>query len=160
MAITIKRPLLVLGEGKHYTTITVLPGLTGSRVDRYYYTWCYSVTLHPLSSTHYKMAWFAGRGSSAPAHFRIFKGTGWSVPNPWSALSHQLRLTLMPSSPYVFFHTLLAFYDTYDPAAISFHITIVLSPIMHSYKSLAVLALAVSTASTAYSAPLQYAHAF
>ena len=158
MAITIKRPLLVLGEGKHYTTITVLPGLTGSRVDRYYYTWCYSVTLHPLSSAHYKMAWFAGRGSSAPAHFRIFKGTGWSVPNPWSALSHQLRLTLMPSSPYVLFTHSLHF--TTHTIKQQFHFTIVLSSIMHSYKSLAVLALAVSTASTAYSAPLQYAHAF
>jgi hypothetical protein len=31
---------------------------------------------------------------------------------------------------------------------------------MHSYKSLAVLAFAVSTASTAYSAPVQYALAF
>ena len=158
MTITIKRPLLVLCQVKQYSTITALPGLTRSRVDRYYYTWCYSATLHPLISAHHKMAWFAGRSSSAPAHFHIFKGTGWSVSNPWSALSHQLRLTLMPSSPYVLFTHSLHF--TTHTIKQQFHFTIVLSSIMHSYKSLAVLALAVSTASTAYSAPLQYAHAF
>ncbi|KAN0141328.1 hypothetical protein V8E53_001084 [Lactarius tabidus] len=44
--------------------------------------------------------------------------------------------------------------------AISYHITILISSIMHSYKSLVVLAFAVSTASTAYSAPVQYALVF
>ena len=37
-------------------------------------------------STHYKLPWFVRRVSSAPAHIRIFKGTGWSVSNIISPL--------------------------------------------------------------------------
>ena len=39
-----------------------------------------------LMSTHYKLPWFVSRVSSAPAHIRIFKGTGWSVLNLSSPL--------------------------------------------------------------------------
>jgi hypothetical protein len=39
-----------------------------------------------LVSTHYKWSWFVSRVSSAPAHIRIFKGTGWSVFNLFSTL--------------------------------------------------------------------------
>ena len=50
---------------------------------------------------HYKVAWFAGHGSSAsaPAHIRLTsKGTGWLVANIGLYLL-AAWLTVMPSSP-------------------------------------------------------------
>jgi hypothetical protein len=40
---------------------------------------CFFSGIVPPTSSHYKSAWFAGRGSLAPTHIRIFLGTGWSV---------------------------------------------------------------------------------
>ena len=60
----------------------------------------------------------------------------------------------MPSSPYVSF---LAFTPTFKP---QFLITTYYFSNMHSYKTLAVLALAVSTASPAFAAPVVYAPYF
>ena len=103
----------------------------------------------------YKLTWFVGHDSSAPAHsIRSFFGTGWSVfCLPSSLHSHPTWLTLIPTSPYIVFtHSLHSHPNS------SF--TLLLSN-MHSYQTLAVLALAVSTASPAISAPVQrYAPCF
>ncbi|KAI9446847.1 hypothetical protein H4582DRAFT_613740 [Lactarius indigo] len=79
----------------------------------------------PPTSAHYKLAWFARCDSSAPAHIRIFSK---ALP------THSLHSR--PRSSRIFLYQLS------------------LSLNMHSYKTLAVLALAVSTASPALSAPV------
>jgi len=83
-----------------------------------------------LESTQYKTPWFAGHGSSAPAHIRISQ-------------RHWLSIR--------FSHTLFAFTPTFKFQLI----LISLSSNMRSYETLVVLALAFSTASPALSAPVR-----
>jgi hypothetical protein len=59
----------------------------------------------------------------------------------------------MPSSPYTFAHTLFAFTPTFK---LQYLLTL-LSSNMHSYETLAVIVLALSTATPAFSAPVRYA---
>jgi hypothetical protein len=83
----------------------------------------HSATLCPLTSAHYKWAWFAGCGSSAPAHFRIFQ-------RHWLVSSQPLVSSLLAAEtdPYAlqsirFVHTLLAFTPTFSSSNnfISYH---------------------------------------
>ncbi|KAH9063685.1 hypothetical protein EDB83DRAFT_2382453 [Lactarius deliciosus] len=84
----------------------------------------------PPTSVHYKLAWFAGCGSSAPAHIRIFVSSKALVAHTFYSLHSR------PRSSRIILYQLS------------------LSSNMHSYKTLAVLALAISTASPAFSAPV------
>ncbi len=85
--------------------------------------------------------------------FVFSKALVWSVLN----LSSSLLSTVADSfslQPIRFAHTLLAFTPTFK---LQFFYYNILSSNMHSYETLALLALAVSTASPALSAPVQYA---
>ena len=98
-------------------------------------------------STYYKLLWFVSRVSSASPHL-LYSQRHWLVsfqPFLCSPLDHGSRLCL-PS------HTLslrlLAFKFQY--------LLTLLSPNMYSYKTLAIIVLALSTAFPAFSAPIGY----
>ncbi|KAI9457814.1 hypothetical protein BJY52DRAFT_456926 [Lactarius psammicola] len=98
----------------------------------------------------YKMPWFVRRGSSAPAHTFVFsKALVWSVLN----LSPSLLSTVADSfsvQPIRFAHTPCI--HAHIQTSVSYHN--ILFSNMHSYETLALLALVASTASPALSAPV------
>src|ERR1700677_336135 len=75
----------------------------------------------------------------------------WLVSFQLTLLFFRPWLTVMPSSPYTFAHTFLAFTPTFKLR----FLLIFLSSNMHSYETLAILVLALSTALPALSAPVQ-----
>ena len=106
-------------------------------------------------STQYKMPWFAGHGSSAPAHIRISQ-RHWLVSfQPFLFSPFDSSSPFCPSVLTFFAHTLLAFTPTFKFQFIL--ISISTTSNMHSYETLVLLALALSTAFPALSAPVRYA---